>query len=278
MNTFKPLPAPASHRRAFLLGWISALVVLMILPSTRAADSAVKPIRALLISGGCCHDYTAQKSILAEGISARANVEWTIVQDPSTGTTGRPKVYEKEHWAEGYDVVVHNECFADEKDLDWLEHIVSEHRRGVPALVIHCAMHCYRAPTNEWFKFCGVRSHRHGSHFAYEMKNVAPKHPIMQGFPTAWQTPKEELYHIAEVYPGTTPLATGYSPETKKDEVNAWVSQYGQGRVFGTTVGHYNQTMEDPVYLDYVARGLLWACGKLGEDGKPLPGYGPQGK
>ena len=32
---------------------------------------------------------------------------------------------------------------------------------------------------------------------------------------------------------------------------------------------------EQPVYLDLVTRGLLWACGKLGEDGKPLPGYGP---
>jgi hypothetical protein len=33
--------------------------------------------------------------------------------------------------------------------------------------------------------------------------------------------------------------------------------------------------MQQPVYLDLVTRGLLWACGKLGEDGKPLAGYGP---
>ena len=26
--------------------------------------------------------------------------------------------------------------------------------------------------------------------------------------------------------------------------------------------------------LEFVTRGLLWSCGKLGEDGKPLPGYG----
>jgi len=32
--------------------------------------------------------------------------------------------------------------------------------------------------------------------------------------------------------------------------------------------------VEDPRYLDLVTRGLLWACGKLGEDGKPLAGYG----
>jgi hypothetical protein len=31
--------------------------------------------------------------------------------------------------------------------------------------------------------------------------------------------------------------------------------------------------MQDPLYLDLVTRGLLWACGKLGDDGKPHPGY-----
>jgi hypothetical protein len=31
--------------------------------------------------------------------------------------------------------------------------------------------------------------------------------------------------------------------------------------------------MEQPWFLDLTTRGLLWACGKLAEDGKPLPGY-----
>jgi len=30
----------------------------------------------------------------------------------------------------------------------------------------------------------------------------------------------------------------------------------------------------DPRYLDLVTRGVPWACGKLGEDGKPLSSYG----
>jgi hypothetical protein len=32
----------------------------------------------------------------------------------------------------------------------------------------------------------------------------------------------------------------------------------------------------DPRYLDLVTRGLLWACGKLDDQGQPLPGYGPK--
>jgi hypothetical protein len=41
-------------------------------------------------------------------------------------------------------------------------------------------------------------------------------------------------------------------------------------------MAHSNATMSDPIYLGVVTRGLLWACGKLGPDGNPLPGYGPK--
>lgn len=264
--------------RPFLSGaCLLALAACAVLVPNALHAAETKPLRALLITGGCCHDYPRQQEILPKGISARANVEWTVVLDPRTGTTGKIPLYEKENWAEGFDVVVHNECFADEKEIPWLERIVKPHREGVPAVVIHCTMHCYRAPSEEWFKFCGVTSHKHGSHFAYTMKLVAD-HPVVKGMPQTWQTPKEELYHIAKVWPDAIPLASGYSHETRKDEVNVWLNTYGKGRVFGTTLGHYNHTLEEPWCLDLLARGLLWACGRLGDDGKPLPGYGPVAK
>jgi type 1 glutamine amidotransferase len=241
--------------------------------SSQAADAPAKPIRALLISGGCCHDYPRQDVILSQGISARANVQWTIVRDPSTGTSAKVAVYQKDDWAKDFDVIVHNECFSDEKDPAWLERILKPHREGVPGLVIHCAMHCYRAPSDEWFKFCGVTSRRHGSHFDYPIRLEKADHPIVKGLPTQWQTPKEELYIIEKVWPDAHPLTSGYSHETKRHEPNAWINTYGKARVFGTTIGHYNATMEQPWFLDLTTRGLLWACGKLAEDGKPLPGY-----
>ena len=47
---------------------------------------------------------------------------------------------------------------------------------------------------------------------------------------------------------------------------NAPVS-YG---VFGTTIGHYTDTVKLPEFLDLVARGTLWAAGKLQDDGTPV--------
>ena len=43
----------------------------------------------------------------------------------------------------------------------------------------------------------------------------------------------------------------------------AWINQYGKARVFGTTYGHSDDTFRDPVYLEYLSRGLLWAAGRL---------------
>src|SRR5262245_12605105 len=69
-----------------------------------------KPLKALLITGGCCHDYTKQKKILPEAVSARAKVDWTIVHQGGTATDSRIPFYENADWYKGFDVVVHNEC------------------------------------------------------------------------------------------------------------------------------------------------------------------------
>ena len=67
-----------------------------------------RPIRALLVLGGCCHDYPKQQKLLTEGISKRTEVEWTVSFDPDRGTTHLNPWYEKENWAEGFDVVIHD--------------------------------------------------------------------------------------------------------------------------------------------------------------------------
>ncbi|MFP6671259.1 MAG: hypothetical protein VB857_07580, partial [Pirellulaceae bacterium] len=60
--------------------WLVGVVVVFSGFAGVLAEAEEKPIRALLITGGCCHDYARQKLILTRGISARANVQWTVVQ------------------------------------------------------------------------------------------------------------------------------------------------------------------------------------------------------
>ena len=44
----------------------------------QANDNA---IQALLITGGCCHNYPFQSEALTTGVSKMALVQWTVVND-----------------------------------------------------------------------------------------------------------------------------------------------------------------------------------------------------
>lgn len=238
----------------------------------------VKPLRAMLITGGCCHDYETQKKILTEGISSRANVTWTVVHEGGTSSDHKVSVYGKKDWIRDYDVVVHNECFGRVSDVPFVEGMIKAHTDNrIPAVAIHCTMHSYRsADTEEWSRFLGVTTRTHEGHRPVTLKNLKPDHPIMKPFPESWKTPNGELYKIEKFYPTATALAQAYGVDTQKDHICVWVNQYEKTRIFATTIGHHNETIQESTYLDLVSRGLLWACDKLGDDGRPRPGY--QGK
>ena len=252
----------------------------------RAGEEAAKPIKALLITGGNAHDYKGQLKLLTEGLSARANIEWTIEHPVKPDGKEMPgntmiEVYKKPDWTKGFDIVVHNECYAEVNDKAFVESIAKAHAEsGVAGIVIHGTLHAYRDAdkvTDEWRKFLGVTSVRHeAGGKTLEAKTCKADHPIMVGLPESFSAPNEELYVIAKEWPECVPLAKCKSNENAaKDYTVVWVNTCGKARVFGTSLGHPNTTYKNAAFLDVVARGLLWACDKLDEKGQPKPGYGP---
>jgi type 1 glutamine amidotransferase len=242
---------------------------------SRAADD--KPIKALFVCGGCCHDYEHQKDIITKGISARANVEWTIAYDPDKGTKHLNPVYENPDWAKGFDVVVHDECTADVKDLKVInDTILKPHKEGLAAVVLHCGMHCYRSEgwpkaITPWYELTGVRSTGHRAQAPIAISFIDKESPITKGMED-WTTINEELYNNEYGLLDTVhPLARGKQTNKDKktgaeknfDDVCVWTNTYGKAKVFATTIGHQNETCNDPRYLDLVTRGLLWSVGKL---------------
>jgi type 1 glutamine amidotransferase len=267
---------------------LTALVLLAapLLSAARADDNS-KPIRALLVLGGCCHDYAKQKDILAQGLAARANVEVTVAYDPDTSTRHLNPVYDNPDWAKGYDVIIHDECSSDVKDLKVIDRILKPHRAGLPAVVLHCGMHCYRSEgwpnaTTPWFEFTGLPSTGHGAQLPIAITFTDRDSPITRGMDD-WTTINEELYnnsagkllHTAHALArGKQTYKSRSGKEVTDDYVVAWTNHYrDKTRVFATTLGHNNGTVTDPRYLDLVTRGLLWATGHLTDDGKPAPGY-----
>ena len=195
------------------------------LVATSFSAFAEKSTKALLITGGCCHNYKFQSKALTEGISKSLKVDWTIVNEGGTGTTAKIPLYDNPNWAKGYDLVIHNECFANTKDEAYVKKITTVHQAGVPAMVIHCAMHTYRAAEfDDWRQFLGVTSKHHEHQSNYPVKITAPDHPIMKGFKKDWVTPKDELYVVKKLWPTATTLATSKSEKTGKDEPVVWVN------------------------------------------------------
>ena len=286
-----------------------ALVISSALGFQSFAADAPKPLRVLLLAGGCCHDYKAQKDILKKGIEERANVVVEIIWASKTeekngvtttvndgGTKPALPIYGNPDYAKGFDVVIHDECSAGITDPTIIAGVLKPHRDGIPGVNLHCAMHCYRfgdfgkplapgAENGHWYEYLGLHSTGHGPQEPIAITFTAKDSPIVKGF-ADWTTIKEELYNNIQILTGhalakgkqTTKGKDGTTKET--ETVVAWTNEYGpkKTRVFSTTIGHNNVTVEDARYLDLVTRGVLWAAGKLDDDGKPAKGYGPGGK
>jgi hypothetical protein len=268
------------------------LAVVLLLPclGRTVAAQTPQPLRALLVIGGCCHDYAAQKDILKAGLEQRANLTVDISYSDDKTTKPPLPILGNPGYAKGYDVVIHDECAADIKDPEIIRAVIAPHRAGIPGVNLHCAMHCYRIgppatpaePGTEralWFDYLGLQSSGHGPKLPIVVSFPAGVSPITRGF-AEWTTGPEEHYNNVRVLPTAKVLARGKQvvKEKENDFAVVWTNDYHGTRVFSTTIGHFNETVADARYLDLVARGLLWACGKLDDAGKPLPGYGPKAK
>ena len=264
--------------------------------AARAADPpSDRPIRALLVIGGGSHDYAKQKDIIVAGISARANVEWKVAYDPVGSNMHANPVYANPDWAAGYDVVVHDESCGKVTDLALVRRIIKPHRDGLPAVMLHSAMHCFRTEgwpkeVTPWFELTGLQTTGHGPQFPISIHFTDISNPITKS-DQDWTTIHEELYNNAagKLLPTAHELARGKQKvlvrpakakngqssgeekpkdadgkEKLEDNVVVWTNLYNdKTRVFATTLGHNNETVADPRYLDLVARGLLWSVDKL---------------
>lgn len=242
-----------------------------------------KPLKALLLTGGCCHDYKTQKDIIKKGIESRANIVIDQIHTDNGSTKPDLPIYGMPEYAKGYDVVIHNECAADINDDAVVKGVLAPHKEGLPGVNLHCAMHSYRignpgeavkeldTPHSQWFEYLGLQSSGHGPQKPISIVFVDKKHPVTNGF-ADWTTINEELYNNIKVFETAHVLAKG--KQEGNEGVVVWTNDYKGTRVFNTTIGHNNATIEDARYLDLLARGILWACGKIDENGGIAEGYG----
>lgn len=171
-----------------------------------------------------------------------------IYYDPRPGEKAtRPAlpIFGNPHCADGYDVVIHNECAADEDSAAALDAVLAPQRKGVPAVNLHCAMHSYRSGTwkqpvkagdanARWFEFTGIQSTGHGPQSPIRLAVANNAHPIAAGF-LPYTTGNDELYNNLTSF-DVTPVLTGVQPESKVEADRgkvltvAWTHRYGPQR------------------------------------------------
>ena len=277
------------NRSSFLTLLVSTSLAL----HTFAAD-APKPLKILLVTGGCCHDYAKQKDVLKAGLEARANVivehahsADSTTKPPIEQIYGKPGEKPNPDYAKGYDVVIHDECASDQNSPEIIAAVLQPHVDGIPGVNLHCAMHSYRfgdfkkpapagAENARWYEYLGLQSTGHGAQQPIAITFTDKDSPIIKGF-ADWTTINEELYNNVQIL---TAKALAKGKQGNSETVVAWTNEYGpkKTRVFSTTIGHNTETVADARYLDLVTRGVLWAAGKLNDDGTPAAGYGPAAK
>jgi uncharacterized protein len=217
------------------------------------------PINAMIVTGGPFHDYSGQSKILMDTLGAVMPINWTMVQGLTHTTDLKLPLYNNPDWAKGMDIVIHNECWAD-ADLP-AEIVQNITRPAVPRMFIHCTLHSYRVMTNDaWRELIGMTSRRHTRSHNILIKWIDGD-PITDGLPP-FVTPIDELYVIEKVWPNTKPLATAVSPEDGATYPLIWTHDYRGNRIFGTTLGHGNETFNTNQFKELLTRGFRWALKK----------------
>ena len=114
----------------------------------------------------------------------------------------------------------------------------------------------------------------HGMEYEFEITTRASQHPIMKGLPTKWLHTQDELYErMRGPFENATILATAYADVEKNappwDKNIKGIGQhvpmlmttnYGKGRVFHTTLGHFDYSMECVGFITTLQRGAEWAA------------------
>ena len=187
-----------------------------------------------------------------------------------------------------------------------LDAIIEQTRtHGVPALLVHCAMHTFWAtfgtpdsrgaekqpelqanwlaknpntPFPNWSDFSGLNTKVHDHQVPLTVRRAEPVHPAAKNFPAEWLVVKDELYQNVEFKKTATPIRIAYSTTSQKDHVLAWENKVGNSHTIGITLGHGMETFTMPSFHQFLANSILHLAGKLDAEGMPVAGFAGRGK
>jgi len=232
--------------------------------------------RVLILSGRNNHDWRSTTPQLRQILEETARFDVRVIEEPS-GLTAQA--------LEPYDVLV-----SDYNGPRWgasteqaVEQFVAS---GKGFVATHAASYAFgdmeilgdkhvktglrEAAWPAYGEMLGVRwsagppRSGHGKRHTFRVRWTDRKHPIAANMEESFAI-SDELYHNLVLQPPARVIATAFdAPEmngTGRQEPIAWTTQFGQGRVFYTTLGHDFAAMSAPGFTVMIVNAVAWAAG-----------------
>jgi uncharacterized protein len=264
---------------------IAACAALFTSLSTSRATAAEK-IRVLIIDGQNNHEWQKTTPLLVRALKESDRFVADVATTPAAGqdmSKFRPEFSD-------YDVVMSN-YNGDRWPKETEQAFVDFLRNGGGFVSVHAANNAF-AEWPEYNEAIGLggwfgRSEKSGPYVYYKddklVRDDAPgrcgghgeqhefvvearaEHPIIKGLPKRWLHAKDELYDsLRGPAKNMTVLATAFSDPktggTSRDEPMLMVLDFGKGRVFHTTLGHADYSMDCVGFITTLLRGTEWAA------------------
>jgi uncharacterized protein len=238
-----------------------------------AAALAQQPkIRTLLITGQNVHDWRGVEEPLRKALESTGRFEVRTTEEfrGASAETLAP-----------YDLVILNYYDAHKPELRWGERadaaLLDFVRSGKGLVVYHFSLAAFDGWT-EYEKICAGNwrpnnGHHSAAHdFTVDIQDRT--HPVTRGLKKSFLQPKDELYANLKWQPAGTyhVLATAYddhslyknpkqpTPGPGIHHPLLWTTEYGQGRVFVTALGHDVPAVQTPAFITTFTRGAEWAA------------------
>lgn len=274
-------------QRRFLSLAILALSCVVVGIANHALAADAEKLTVLIIDGQNNHEWQKTTPLLDQMLQKSGRFVADVTTAPKSGEdmkSFRPKFAD-------YDVVVSNyngDRWPKETEADFVEYL----KNGGGFVSVHAADNAF-ATWPEYNEAIGLggwfgrdeksgpyvyykddklvrddgpgRCGGHGQQHEFVVRTREAEHPIMKGIPERWLHAQDELYDtLRGPAKNMTVLATAYSdPETGgtgRDEPSLMVLDYGKGRVFHTTMGHADYSMDCVGFITTLLRGTEWAA------------------